>query len=120
MKKIYIAFLLAGASLMASAQATFDVLKLSETELSGTSRYMSMSTYDNHYYALDSMKITIGMVDDLRLTTLMLGNRVRLEGEDPNTIALNDLIESAESSGKQFKLELRSNEIPCSILGFTG
>lgn len=43
MKKIYIAFLLAGASLMASAQATFDVLKLSETELSGTSRYMSMA-----------------------------------------------------------------------------
>lgn len=28
---------------MASAQATFDVLKLSETELSGTSRYMSMA-----------------------------------------------------------------------------
>ena len=48
------------------------------------------------------------MVDDLRLTTLMLGNRVRLEGENPNTMALNDLIESAESSGKQFKLELRS------------
>lgn len=28
---------------MASAQATFDVLKMSETELSGTSRYMSMA-----------------------------------------------------------------------------
>ncbi len=43
MKKLYIALLLAGASLMASAQATFDVLKMSETELSGTSRYMSMA-----------------------------------------------------------------------------
>ena len=32
-----------GVSLMASAQATFDVLKLSETEFSGTSRYMSMA-----------------------------------------------------------------------------
>ena len=35
--------LLGGVSLMASAQATFDVLKLSETELSGSSRYMSMA-----------------------------------------------------------------------------
>lgn len=43
MKKLYIALLLGGASLMASAQATFDVLKMSETELSGTSRYMSMA-----------------------------------------------------------------------------
>jgi len=43
MKKLYFAFLMAGASLMANAQATFDVLKLSETELSGTSRYMSMA-----------------------------------------------------------------------------
>ena len=43
MKKIFIALLLGGASLMASAQATFDVLKMSETELSGTSRYMSMA-----------------------------------------------------------------------------
>ena len=43
MKKIYIALLLGGVSLMASAQATFDVLKMSETELSGTSRYMSMA-----------------------------------------------------------------------------
>ena len=43
MKKLYIALLLGGASLMANAQATFDVLKLSETELSGTSRYMSMA-----------------------------------------------------------------------------
>ena len=32
-----------GISLMASAQATFDVLKMSETELSGSSRYMSMA-----------------------------------------------------------------------------
>jgi len=43
MKKIYIALLLGGAALMANAQATFDVLKMSETELSGTSRYMSMA-----------------------------------------------------------------------------
>lgn len=43
MKKIFIALLLGGASLMANAQATFDVLKMSETELSGTSRYMSMA-----------------------------------------------------------------------------
>ncbi len=43
MNKLYIAMLMCGASLMASAQATFDVLKLSETELSGTSRFMSMA-----------------------------------------------------------------------------
>ena len=43
MKRLYIAIVLCGATLMASAQATFDVLKLSETELSGTSRYMSMA-----------------------------------------------------------------------------
>lgn len=35
--------LMCGISLMASAQATFDVLKMSETELSGSSRYMSMA-----------------------------------------------------------------------------
>jgi hypothetical protein len=43
MKKLYIALLLGGAALMANAQATFDVLKMSETELNGTSRYMSMA-----------------------------------------------------------------------------
>lgn len=43
MNKLYISLLLCGASLMASAQATFDVLKMSETELNGTSRYMSMA-----------------------------------------------------------------------------
>lgn len=43
MKKIFIALLFGGAALMANAQATFDVLKMSETELSGTSRYMSMA-----------------------------------------------------------------------------
>ena len=43
MNKLYISLLMCGASLMASAQATFDVLKLSETELNGTSRYMSMA-----------------------------------------------------------------------------
>lgn len=43
MNKLYISLLLCGASLMASAQATFDVLKLSETELNGTARYMSMA-----------------------------------------------------------------------------
>ena len=43
MKKIFIALLLGGSALMASAQATFDVLKMSETQLSGTSRYMSMA-----------------------------------------------------------------------------
>jgi len=43
MKKLYISLLVAGAAFMANAQATFDVLKLSETELSGTSRYMSMA-----------------------------------------------------------------------------
>lgn len=43
MKKLYITLLLCGASLMASAQGTFDVLKMSETQLNGTSRYMSMA-----------------------------------------------------------------------------
>ena len=43
MKKLYLSLLFIGAALMANAQATFDVLKLSETELSGTSRYMSMA-----------------------------------------------------------------------------
>ncbi len=42
MKKLYISLLLSCAVLMVSAQRTFDVLKMSETELSGTSRYMSM------------------------------------------------------------------------------
>ena len=43
MKKLYVTLLLCGASLMASAQGTFDVLKMSETQLNGTSRYMSMA-----------------------------------------------------------------------------
>ncbi len=43
MKKLYITLLLCGASLMATAQGTFDVLKMSETQLNGTSRYMSMA-----------------------------------------------------------------------------
>ncbi len=43
MNKLYITLLMCGASLMVSAQATFDVLKLSETELNGTARYMSMA-----------------------------------------------------------------------------
>ena len=44
MKKISIIALLLGAtSLMAGAQATFDVLKMSQIQLSGTSRYMSMA-----------------------------------------------------------------------------
>lgn len=43
MNKLFITLLMCGATLMASAQYTFDVLKLSETELSGTARYMSMA-----------------------------------------------------------------------------
>lgn len=69
--------------------------------------YMKMSTYDDHFYLLDNITISNGIVNDLELSTLMTSNKIRLAGEDSNTMVLNDLIENAEKSGKTFRLKLK-------------
>lgn len=69
--------------------------------------YMKMSTYNDYFYLLDNITISNGIVNDLELSTLMTSNKIRLTGDDSNTMVLNDLIENAEKSGKTFRLELR-------------
>jgi hypothetical protein len=71
-------------------------------------RLISMTSYRSKDFSLlDSIKIVNGSTNELTLSTLMSNNRIRLEGENPNTALINDLIGETNKPGAQMRLTIK-------------
>ncbi len=84
-----------------------EVYQFIKSKIDINKRLIRISSYKtNNRFLLDSIKILNGVTSELNLSTLVSDRKIKLEGDDPNTLLINDLIENSNKPGVQRKLTI--------------